>query len=195
MSERLSQQMAFLAEADKLKSVLRASSLTDNSRRENSGEHSWHVALFALTLADHAAPEVRIDRVIRMLLIHDLVEIDAGDAPIHGSHDTAALEQAERDAARRLFGLLPDDIAAEFHTLWEEFEAAETPDAVFAKTVDRTQPVIQNLANGGGSWLDYDVTEQQIADRVGHKVARGSPPIWAHLRQRVAEHFANRGKG
>ncbi|NHX27342.1 HD domain-containing protein, partial [Escherichia coli] len=135
MSPRLDSQLAFLVEADKLKSVLRASTLADNSRRENSAEHSWHVALTALALADQAGPEVQIDRVIRMLLLHDLVEIDAGDAPIHGDHDAAALEAAERAAADRLFGLLPADMAAEFRALWEEFETAESADAVFAKSI------------------------------------------------------------
>ncbi|SMX34806.1 HD domain-containing protein [Actibacterium lipolyticum] len=192
MSERLSQQLAFLIEADKLKSVSRASSLSDNSRKENSGEHSWHVALYALTLAEHAEPGVRIDRVIRMLLIHDLVEIDAGDAPIHGDHDAEALALAEQQAADRLFSLLPTDTAVEMRALWDEFEAAQSPDAVFAKSVDRMQPVLQNLANGGGSWVDYDVSEQQIAERVGAKVARGSPALWEHLRGLITAHFSAR---
>lgn len=193
MSATLDRQLAFLNEADKLKSVLRASPLIDSSRAENSGEHSWHVALYALVLADHAAPDVNIDRVIRMLLIHDLVEIDAGDAPIHGTHDMAAQEAAERAAANRLFNMLPGDLAAALRALWDEFEAAETPDAVFAKSIDRVQPLVQNLANGGGSWTDYNVTEAQIERRVGTKVARGAPRLWAHLRAKVAAHFASSG--
>ncbi|WP_372603723.1 HD family hydrolase [Actibacterium sp.] len=189
MSPRLDRQLDFLVEADKLKSILRASTLADDSRRENSGEHSWHVALSALVLADQAGPEVRIDRVIRMLLIHDLVEIDAGDTPIHDTHDTAAQDAAEAEAADRLFGLLPDDMAADLRALWDEFEAAQSPDAIFAKSIDRVQPVLLNLANGGGSWRQFNVTEQQLETRVGQKVARGAPAVWAHLQGHIQRHF------
>ena len=133
--DRLSAQFAFLNEADRLKSVLRATTLCDGSRPENSGEHSWHLALYALTLADHAGPDVDINRVIRMLLLHDLVEIDVGDVPIHSQNGTAHASsetvQAEQRAADRIFGLLPPDIAQQFRALWDEFEAAETPDARF----------------------------------------------------------------
>ncbi|MGA9254364.1 MAG: HD domain-containing protein, partial [Roseobacter sp.] len=114
MTDRLDAQIAFLSEADKLKNVLRASRLHDNSRFENSAEHSWHVMLFALVLADQAAPEVDIQRVLKMLLLHDLVEIDAGDNPIHGTVDVEAQDAAEQAAADRLFGLLPPDQAQEF---------------------------------------------------------------------------------
>ncbi|MGP3697533.1 HD domain-containing protein, partial [Rhodobacter sp. NSM] len=167
MSDRLGRQLAFLAEADRLKSVLRANPLGDGSRRENSGEHSWHVALYALVLADQAGPEVRIDRVLRMLLIHDVVEIDCGDTPIHGDHDPAAVAQAEAAAADRLFGLLPPDQAAELRALWDEFEAGASPDAIFARSIDRVQPVMQNLQSGGGTWRDFSVTSEQLDARVG----------------------------
>lgn len=193
---RLAAQLAFLTEADKLKSILRATPLADDSRPENSGEHSWHLALFALVLADQAGPGVSIDRVIRMLLLHDLVEIDVGDTPIHSqngqAHGSAALLAREQAAAERIFGLLPKDIGADLHALWEEFEAAETPDAVFAKSLDRAQPVLLNLASGGGSWRDYDVTFAQIETRVGAKIARGAPALWSHLREAVRAWFAAR---
>lgn len=194
MNDRLAAQLAFLQEADKLKSVTRASPLADNSRKENSGEHSWHIALYALILADQAGPEVRIDRVIKMLLLHDLVEIDAGDAPIHAAYDVAEQEAKEQAAADRIFGLLPADQGAELRALWDEFEAAESPDAIFAKSVDRVQPLLQNLASGGGSWIDYDVTMEHIDTRVGTKVARGAPRLWAHVRKMVEPWFAGRGK-
>ena len=188
MSDRLSAQFAFLNEADKLKQVLRATTLVDASRPENSGEHSWHLALYAMVLADQAGPDVRIDRVIRMLILHDLVEIDVGDVPIHsanglahGSTDTAA---AEARAADRIFGLLPPDLAAEFRALWEEFEAAATPDAVFAKALDRVQPVMHNIASGGGTWVTYSVTADQLENRVGVKIARGAPALWDWVRTR-----------
>ncbi len=192
--DRLARQMAFLQEADRLKSVLRATTLADGSRRENSGEHSWHLALFAMTLADHAGPGVRIDRVIRMLLLHDLVEIDVGDVPIHSAkgaaHGSAEVLAAERAAAHRIFGLLPPDRSEEFLALWEEFEAAETPDAVFAKSLDRVQPVMQNLASGGGTWKTYGVTADQLEARVGVKVARGAPRLWDWVRERTRAYFA-----
>ncbi len=189
MTDRLTAQFAFLDEIDRLKGVLRATPIGDNSRRENSAEHSWHIALYALVLADQAGPEVRIDRVLRMLLLHDIVEIDAGDMPIHLAHDPAEQEAKELAAAERLFGLLPADQATEFRALWDEFEAAESPDAVFAKSLDRVQPVLQNHASGGGSWIDYDVTLEQIDSRVGVKVLRGAPKVWEFVRARVAPYF------
>lgn len=193
MSDRLDAQFAFLMEADKLKQVLRATTLADGSRRENSGEHSWHLALYALVLADHAGPGVLIDRVIRMLILHDLVEIDTGDVPIHSAngtaHGSAGVAEAEARAADRIFGLLPADIGAGMRALWEEFEAAETPDAILAKSLDRVQPVLHNLASGGGSWTEYNVTAEQIEARVGHKVARGAPQVWDFVRNRLRDYF------
>ncbi len=179
---RLDAQFAFLNEADKLKSVLRATTLCDGSRPENSGEHSWHLALYAMVLADQAAPDVDIGRVIRMLILHDLVEIDVGDVPIHSAnglaHGSAENAAAEARAADRIFGLLPPDIGTSFRALWSEFEAAETPDAVFAKSLDRVQPVMQNIASGGGTWITYDVTAEQLQTRVGAKIAKGAPALW-----------------
>ena len=187
---RIDDQFAFLTEADKLKSTLRATMLCDGSRHENSGEHSWHIALYALILAEHANRPVNIDRVIRMLLIHDLVEIDAGDAPIHGDHDPAEQARIEQAAADRIFGLLPLDQAASLRALWDEFEAAETDDAIFAKSIDRVQPVLANLLTGGRSWIDYNVTREQVESRVGTKVAKGAPAIWQSLKARIDKWFA-----
>lgn len=191
---RLDAQFAFLDEADRLKSVLRATTLCDGSRRENSGEHSWHLALYALVLADHAPPDVSIDRVVRMLILHDLVEIDTGDVPIHAAngaaHASAQTVAAEQRAADRIFGLLPPDLQASFRALWDEFEAAETPDAVFAKSLDRVQPVMQNIACGGGTWTEYNVTFDQLETRVGVKIARGAPRLWQYVRG-IAGRFFN----
>ncbi|MBO9403110.1 HD domain-containing protein [Shimia sp. R9_3] len=192
MSDRLSQQIAFLTEADKLKSVYRATKVLDGHRKEDSGSHSWHIALYAMILAEHSNRDINIDRVIRMLLIHDLVEIDVGDSPIHGDHDIAAMEAAESAAADRIFGLLPADQANEFRALWDEFEGAESDDAVFAKSIDRVQPVIGNLETDGGTWPEYNVTRQQLEDRVGWKVAKGAPAIWDHLKARIAAWFDGR---
>ena len=193
MTARLEQQFAFLHEADRLKSVLRATTLCDGSRRENSGEHSWHLALYAMVLADQADPRVDIARVIRMLILHDLVEIDVGDVPIHSANGTAHASSetlaAEARAATRIFGLLPPDLGPAFRALWEEFEASETPDAIFAKSLDRVQPVMHNIASGGGTWNEYNVTAEQLDTRVGAKIARGAPLLWDWVRNRTQAFF------
>ena len=194
-NHRLSAQFAFLNEADRLKSVLRATTLLDGSRRENSGEHSWHLTLYAMVLADQSAPGVDINRVIRMLILHDLVEIDVGDVPIHSANGTAhasiATQTAEQRAADRIFGLLPPDLATPFRTLWDEFEAATTPDAIFAKSLDRVQPVMANLMSGGGTWIDYKVTSDQLDTRVGTKIAHGAPALWTYIRARTRSFFGS----
>jgi len=189
VTDRLTAQMEFLTEACRLKSVTRGTRLCDGSRHENSGEHSWHIALYALTLAEHAPDGVTIARVIQMLLLHDLVEIDAGDAPIFGDHDAEEMAAREDAAASRIFGLLPPDQATAFRALWDEFEAAETADARFAKSLDRFQPPNQNLASGGGSWVDYDTTWDLFETRVGRKIATGAPTLWAWLKPRATAWF------
>ena len=193
MTERLDKQIAFLNEADKLKTVLRGTTLCDASRAENSAEHSWHLTLYALVLADQAGPEVDINRVIKMLILHDLVEIDAGDNPIFGDYDAAEMEAQEQIAADRIFGLLPGDLRDDLRSIWEEFEAAESPTARFAKSLDRFQPPMQNLASGGGSWTDYNVSEAQIEEKVGRKIAIGAPALWSYARARISSFFAGVG--
>ena len=196
MTTRLDQQFAFLMEADKLKSVLRATPLADGSRPENSGEHSWHLTLYALVLADQAGPGVDISRVIKMLILHDLVEIDVGDVPIHSAdgaaHGSVETAQAEARAADRIFGLLPNDLRDDLRAIWAEFEGNQTPDAIFAKSIDRVQPVLHNIAAGGGSWTDYNVTADQLETRVGAKVARGAPGLWPYVRARTRSFFGDR---
>ena len=186
MTDRLVAQFAFLNEADKLKRVLRATTLNDGSRPENSAEHSWHLTLYAMVLADQAAPGVDINRVIRMLILHDLVEIDVGDVPIHSANGTAhgspEIQAAESRAADRIFGLLPRALATELRALWQEFEAAVTPDALFARSLDRVQPVMANLQSGGGTWTTYNVTAEQLESRVGSKIAKGAPALWSYIR-------------
>lgn len=189
-ADRIDKQVAFLTEVDRLKSIERATTLGDGTRFENSAEHSWHVALYALILAEQARPDVEISHVIKMLLIHDLVEIDAGDAPIFGQYDAEKLADEEAKAARRIFGLLPADQASELLDLWNEFEAATTPDAQFAKSMDRFQPPNQNLASGGGSWKDYGVDLNRIETRVGAKIARGAPGLWAWLKPKIKRFMA-----
>ena len=189
-ADRIDKQVAFLTEVDRLKSIERATTLGDGTRFENSAEHSWHVALYALILTEQARPDVEISRVIKMLLIHDLVEIDAGDAPIFGQYDAEKLADEEAKAARRIFGLLPADQASELLDLWNEFEAAATPDAQFARSMDRFQPPNQNLASGGGSWKDYGVDLNRIEARVGAKIARGAPGLWAWLKPKIKRFMA-----
>lgn len=188
-SDDFLKRVEFLLEVDRLKTVTRATKLCDNSRRETSGEHSWHISMYAWILSEHAHTLIDVSRVLKMLLIHDLVEIDVGDAPIHGDHDVSEIEKKEAAAADRIFGLLPRDQGRELRALWDEFEAAESNDAVFAKSVDRVQPVNANLETGGGSWVEYKVSRQQLEDRVGWKVAKGAPAVWTHLQGRIATWF------
>nr|WP_246588039.1 HD domain-containing protein [Paracoccus bogoriensis] len=189
----LARRLAFLAEADRLKSVMRANRLADGSRRENTAEHSWHLALFALVLAG-LARSVDIGRVIRMALIHDLVEIDVGDVPLHSAgglaHGAPERRAAEERAARRLFGLLPAGQGRALMALWQEFEAGRTPEAVFAKGLDRFQPAFLNLMGGGRGWAEFDVGLIQVQERVGPAVQAASRPLWAWLDDRLRRHFA-----
>ena len=190
----LTNRLPFLNEADTLKQVLRATLLGDGSRRENSAEHSWHIMLYSWVLAEHSILEIDVNRVLQMLLLHDIVEIDAGDAPIHGDIDHAALAAKEEAAAKRLFGLLPSEQDTVFCSLWHEFETAKTNDAIYAKAIDRVQPVLLNLQNGGGSWIDYKVSLAQVDSRVGVKVKRGVPTVWHHVRSRIKPWFEALGR-
>ena len=189
-TDRLNAQMAFLTEADRLKTITRATTLCDGSRYENSAEHSWHLALYALVLSDHAPEPVDTSRVITMLLLHDLVEIDAGDTPIYQDTDPAAQAAAETAAAERIFGLLPPDQGRALRALWDEFEAAESADARFAKALDRFQPPNQNLASGGISWRDHGATLNKVETRVGAPIARGAPALWAWIAPKIQDWFA-----
>ena len=184
----LGARLAFLAQADRLKSVLRAGRI-HSGRRENTAEHSWHLALYAMVLAPLAGPDVDLGRVIRMLILHDVIEIDTGDVPIHSgngqTHHSQSQMQAELAAAKRIFGLLPKDQGDELLALWLEFETGETPSAIFANSLDRAQPVFLNIAAGGGTWIDYRVTYDQLVDRVGAKIARGLPDLWDWLSERA----------
>jgi len=190
----LDAQMAFLNEVDKLKSVSRATRLHDNSRFENSAEHSWHIALYAMILGDYTPKGCNVDRVIRMLLIHDIVEIDAGDAPIHGNHDAQEMLQKELAAADRLFGMLPSGQATEMRALWDEFEQAETPDSRFAKALDRIPSPLANIANGGGSWTDYNVSLDDLDRRVGVPVEKGSPVLWRWLSKKISAWYEKKSQ-
>lgn len=188
----MAQRYAFWSEADRLKTVLRATPIMDGTRPENSGEHSWHVMLYALVLSDQTRSDVDVSRAIMMMLLHDIVEVDAGDTPIHGAitpEAHKAQEDAEIAAADRLFELLPSAQGQNLRSIWEEFEAAQTVTALYAKSIDRAQPVLHNLANDGGSWRTYDVKLHQLDTRVGDKITRGCPALWPFIRARVAPWF------
>jgi len=179
--ERLEQQMAFVRELDKLKGVQRQTWLTDTSRKENSAEHSWHIAVMALVLAEYApADDLDIGRVIQMLLIHDIVEIDAGDTFCYDQAAVAHQAGHEKQAAERLFGMLPPDLGARFRALWEEFEACRTPEALLAHSLDRLQPILNNYLSDGKSWRANGITRGQVRGR-NRIVADGAPVLWAYI--------------
>lgn len=186
----LNQQLAFLREIDRLKSVIRQSPLLDRSRKENSAEHSWHLAMYALLLHEHAARRVNLTRVIQMLLIHDIVEVDVGDTPLHFSCSSEAQSTLEASAAARLFGMIPGKAGTDLLALWQEFERGESDDARFAKALDRVQPLLVNISTSGGTWAESEVTLEQVLQRYGPTIARGSPTLWTACEDLVREHFA-----
>ena len=179
---RIDRQVAFLNEIDKLKSIKRATTLANKSRRENSAEHSWHATVFALIFSEHANKNVDLFLAIKMLLLHDIVEIDAGDNPIFGNYDNAEVRENEKKAAVRIFGLLPEDQRLEMLKIWLEFEDSKTPTAKFAKAMDRFQAPNQNLISGGGTWVEYKVNYAEVEKRVGATISLGAPKLWAWLK-------------
>lgn len=163
LPERLARQLAFCLELDKAKAILRHNTLADGSRREGDAEHMWHVALMAAVLAEHADEPVDVARVMTMLLLHDVVEIDAGDVSVYDRTGRAAAVERERVAAGRIFGLLPVDQSVELTALWEEFEEGRSPDACFARALDRLTPMLLNAAAGGGAWQEQGIVATQVA--------------------------------
>lgn len=177
---RIEQQFAFLTEALKLSEILRQTLLPASRRRENDAEHSWHLCLMVLVLAEHANTPVDPLRVLRMLLIHDLVEIDAGDTYAYDTARMADQHEREARAADRIFGLLPADQGRELRAAWDEFEARETNDAKFAAAIDRLQPVLLNILTDGQKWKEHGVTAAKVVARNRH-AAEGASPVWAHV--------------
>lgn len=176
----------FALELDRLKAVTRRTRPLGLARQENSAEHSWQLALVAAAMAPHAAEPVNVDHVVAMLLVHDVGEIEAGDTFVYAEGDPAEKHRQEAAAVRRIFGLLPDGAGARFTALWEEFEAAATPEARFAHAVDRAMPVLLNLANEGQSWVEHGITYERVVARVGPSIHRGCPALWAHLEAELA---------
>lgn len=189
--DRLTRQISFLLEVDRLKGVLRRSYVLGGERRENSAEHSWHVAIAALLLAEHANTEVDLARVVTMLLVHDLVEVEAGDTFIYDQAAMTDRSERERRAADRLFALLPGDQGAAWRLAWEEYEARETEEACFAAALDRLLPVLLNFASRGKAWQEHGVRADQVA-AVNRGTADGSRRLWEHICS-VIEEAVSRG--
>jgi putative hydrolase of HD superfamily len=189
MDERLSAQLAFLLEADRLKQIERQSLITGTRRRENTAEHSWHLALFALVLSEHADEDIDLARVVAMVVLHDLVEIDAGDTYAYDDAGYATKVDREQHAADRLFGLLPEDQGTYLRGLWEEYEAARTPDARFANALDRLQPVLLNHATDGATWAVHGVTADRVRAR-NSVIAQASAGLWAAALARIDDAVA-----
>lgn len=190
MIDRLQQQIQFIIEIDKLKGILRQTLIMDGSRNENDAEHSWHLAVMAVLFAEYATTRnLDLLKTLKMLLIHDLVEIDAGDTFCYDEKANADKAERELIAADRLFGLLPDDQAREFRALWEEFEARQTGEAVFAASLDRMHPIIHNYMTGGHAWQKHGVTSDRVYAR-NAIVERGAPELWEYVKHIVEDAVA-----
>lgn len=188
MKDRLQKQMDFIVEIDKVKKIMRQTYLADASRKENDAEHSWHLALMAVLLKEYSNEDVDLSKVIPMVLIHDLVEIDAGDTYAYSGEDPEETEARERKAALRIFGMLPEDQGQWFRSLWEEFEEYETPEAKFARTLDNCQPLLLNDASDGKSWKEHGVHKSQIYKRNQH-TGEGSREIWEYMQKLIDRHI------
>jgi len=180
--ENLEQQIKFLIEIDKLKTIERKTKIISDSRRENDAEHSWHLAMMAIVLHKHANQEIDLFRVIKMLLVHDLVEIDAGDTFAYDTNGQGDKYERELLAAERIFGMLPEEQGAELMELWEEFENKETKEAQFAASLDRLQPLIHNYLNEGDTWQKFNITSEKVLAR-NKEIANGSDALWEYAQQ------------
>ncbi len=189
-NNRFEQQLAFIVEIDKMKSILRRTLIIDGSRRENDAEHSWHIGVMAMLLREYAEPGVNVERVVQMCLVHDLIEIYAGDT---FAYDTAAngdKAQRERASADRLYALLPPEQGAMLRDLWEEFDAEQTVDARYAAAMDHLQPFIHNALTDGHTWKEGAVTKAMVYARM-NIVKEATPALWPYVEARIAEGIAN----
>lgn len=184
--DRLTRQIEFIMEVDKLKSVLRQTVITSKERNENSAEHSWHLALMAVVLAEYANEPVDLLRVIKMAIVHDLVEIDAGDTFIYDEKGHEDKAEREERAADRIFGLLPGQQESELRALWDEYEAQETPEARFAMALDRLNPMLLNYHTGGPAWKKHGIRADQVVAR-NQRIERGAAPLWEYAREIIRE--------
>lgn len=188
--ERLKKQMEFLLEIDKEKKILRQTPLSDGSRQENDAEHAWHLAIMCAFLAEYANEKIDVGHTMLMVLMHDLVEIDAGDTYAYDPAAHADKKEREERAADRIYQLLPPDQAKMARELWEEFESGETPEARFARTLDHIQPLMLNDASGGISWIRHGVREEQVLNR-NKKTSEGSKELWEYARGLISKNVEN----
>ncbi|MCI8583417.1 MAG: HD domain-containing protein [Dorea sp.] len=186
--ERMSRQLEFLMEIDKVKNIFRQTWLADGNRKENDAEHSWHLAVAAFLLKEYAAQEVDVLKVILMVLIHDLVEIDAGDTYAYDAKGAETKRAREEAAAERIFGILPEDQGLYFRELWEEFERYESADAKYAHLLDNFQPLLLNHESGGLSWREHGVKKSQIYKR-NEKIEETSPQVWEKMKEIIDQHI------
>ncbi|WP_118974199.1 HD domain-containing protein [Taibaiella koreensis] len=185
----LERQIAFIKEIDKVKYIQRRTRLFQSDRHENDAEHSWHLAMMTLVLAPHANEPVDVLKVLKMVLIHDIVEIDAGDTFIYDTQKAHENTDEERLAATRIFGILPDDQAQELIAIWEEFEAGETAEARFARSMDRLEPLLQNVSNDGGTWKEFDVDYRKVYEKK-EKIRNGSAVLWNYAHGLIEDSVA-----
>jgi putative hydrolase of HD superfamily len=187
---QLDRQIAFLRDIDKLKNVIRQAKLADLSRYENTAEHSWHVAMAALTLAEYAPPGTDMAHVVRLLLIHDIIEIDAGDTYAYDVAGHADKLDRETRAAERIYGLLPPEQGAQFMAWWQEFEDVTTPEARFANAMDQIMPTLHNYWSGGGSWQAKRPTYEQVFERTQRRIGSASDELWQYVQQMLTDAVA-----
>ena len=185
-TNNLEKQVAFIKEIDKIKFIQRKSRLFNSERRENDAEHSWHLAVMAIVLAEHSDKPIDLLKVLKMVLIHDIVEIDTGDTFFYSSTESHDNIEEELTAAKRIFGILPKEQAEELIAIWEEFEAAETDEAKFAKSLDRFEPLLQSVSNKGGTWVEHDVPYHKVYD-VNKAIKNGSTTLWNYAENLLNE--------
>lgn len=186
--ERLEQQLKFIVEIDKVKNIFRQTYLADGERKENDAEHSWHIALMAYLLQEYSEEPVDVPKVMLMVLIHDLVEIDAGDTYAYDSEGAKTKREREVKAAERLFGILPEDQGAYLRELWDEFEKYETADAKYAHLLDNFQPLLLNDASNGKSWEEHVVQKEQIYKR-NERIPETSEQVWKKMQNIIQKHI------
>ncbi|UUC44723.1 HD domain-containing protein [Flavobacterium cerinum] len=185
-SDTLLKQIDFIKEIDKIKYIQRKTKLFNSDRRENDAEHSWHLAMMAIVLSGHSNEPVDLLKVIKMVLIHDIVEIDAGDTFIYDTQKNHTNTDEERLAANRIFGILPKEQAEELIAIWEEFELGETAEAKFAKSMDRLEPLLQNSSNNGGTWKEPGVTYKKVFAKK-RTIKEGAESIWPYAESLINE--------
>lgn len=191
LNENLLRQINFIKEIDKVKYIQRKTKLFNSDRNENDAEHSWHLAVMAIVLAEHSNEDIDVLKVVKMVLIHDIVEIDAGDTFIYDTQKDHANTDEERLAANRIFGLLPKEQAEELIAIWEEFEAGETKEAKFAKAMDRLEPLLQNTSNEGGTWNEFGVGYNKVYEKK-KVIDNGSNTIW-HFAEKLINDSVEKG--